>query len=207
MLNNAIKRKPKIFLNKPANSSIANICYKGLAPSQNIRVNTTSNKIKLDSSISSIFPESIATPPSYEWVSPLSGSSTYSSQIADFYVLLDISYDAISTSRENLDSVIQNTLMNVYELDKKKFNRLASQEIMLFVEKSLRSNNMTETNKILELADFTRLSSRSLIGLIRSTARLKDHLPAWKKAYQESRKQVVKEGKNPDTLFIGLPAI
>ena len=60
-------------------------------------------------------------------------------------------------------------------------------------------------NRFLLVADVPRLSSRSLIGLIRSTARAQAKLPAWKKAYAASRTAVSKQGKDANALFVGLP--
>ena len=111
------------------------------------------------------------------------------------------------TSREKADLAVRGVLVSAYNLDKGGFGRLAAQEVMLFVEKNLKRNGLTEANRLLELADASKLSSRSLIGLIRSTSRLKDRLPAWGPAYLKSREEVTKQGKNPDALFVGLPKL
>lgn len=149
----------------------------------------------------------VAPRPSYEWVVTSSSTSVFSSR-ADILKALVAAYDAaLETSRERADSAVQSVLVNTYKLDESGFGRLAAQEVMLFVEKNLRRNGLTEANRLLELADASKLSSRSLIGLIRSTARLKDKLPAWRAAYLKSREEVSKQGKNPDALFVGLPKL
>lgn len=145
--------------------------------------------------------------PAYEWVVPSSSTSLFSAP-ADMMKALFAASDADhETSRETADSSVRGVLVSAYNLDKGGFGRLAAQEVMLFVEKNLKRNGLTETNRLLELADATKLSSRSLIGLIRSTARLKDRLPAWSTAYLKSREEVTKQGKNPDALFVGLPKL
>lgn len=112
---------------------------------------------------------------------------------------------SMETSIEKSAVAVRSVLRSVYELDDAGFGRSAAQEVMLFVEVNLRRNGLAEANRLLEMADTSRLSSRSMIGLIRSTSRLRDSLPAWPKAYRSSRRQVSKLGKNPDALFIGLP--
>lgn len=142
--------------------------------------------------------------PSYEWVVTTSSTLEFSSHLM---ALVAASDAALETSRQSTDSAVQNVLVTTYKLDEGGFGRLAAQEVMLFVEKNLKRNGLTEANRLLELADATKLSSRSLIGLIRATARLKDRLPAWKNAYLKSRDAVAKQGKNPDSLFLGLPKV
>lgn len=158
-------------------------------------------------SVDSAFPASGNQRSSYEWVVPSSATASFFAPADLIQAILDASDAALETSRERADSAVNSVLVSVYELDKAGFGRSAAQEVMLFVERNLRRNGLLETNRLLELADTSRLSSRSLIGLIRSTARLKDRLPAWKKAYLSSRKQVSNQGKNPDTLFVGLPKL
>lgn len=149
----------------------------------------------------------LAPRPAYEWVVATSATSAFSSHVGILKALVAASDDALETSRERADSSVQSVLVNTYKLDEGGFGRLAAQEVMLFVEKNLRRNRMAEANRLLELADASKLSSRSLIGLIRSTARLKDKLPAWKYAYLRSREEVLKQGKNPDALFVGIPKL
>lgn len=156
-------------------------------------------------SIDSVLP--VAPRPAYEWVVPSSSTSLFSAPADMMKALLAASDAELVTSREKADSAVKSVLVSVYNLDNGGFGRLASQEVMLFVEKNLKRNGLTEANRLLELADASKLSSRSLIGLIRSTARLKDRLPAWRTAYLKSRDEVAKQGKNPDALFVGLPKL
>jgi hypothetical protein len=206
MLNVAIEKKPEFFQKTNASSSFAPSLPEKLSVAYS-RVSTAAKSADFGCPAYSVFPVSVAPRPPYEWVVPSSDTSAFSSQADMIKVLLAVSNAAVETSRETADSAVQSVLVSVYELDQNGFGRLAAQEVMLFVEKNLRRNGMTEANKLLELADVSRLSSRSLIGLIRSTARLKDQLPAWKIAYLNSREQMAKQGKNPDALFVGLPKL
>lgn len=206
MLNIAIEKKPEFFQKTNASSFDSSLLEK-LSTSSYSRVSTAAKSADFGYPVYAVFPVNIAPRPAYEWVSPSSVTSVCSSQADMFNALLAVSYDAAETSREKADSAVQNVLVSVYKLDQNGFGRLAAQEVMLFVEKNLRRNGMTEANRLLESADTSRLSSRSLIGLIRSTARLKDQLPAWRIAYLNSREQVAKQGKNPDALFVGLPKL
>ncbi|WP_291992834.1 hypothetical protein [Candidatus Accumulibacter sp. ACC003] len=155
--------------------------------------------------IDSVLP--VAPRPAYEWVVPSSSTSLFSAPLGMMKELLAVSDAELETSRDKADSAVKGVLVSAYNLDKGGFGRLAAQEVMLFVEKNLKRNGLTEANRLLELADASKLSSRSLIGLIRSTARLKDRLPAWGGAYLKSRSEVTKQGKNPDALFVGLPKL
>lgn len=156
-------------------------------------------------SVDSVLP--IAPQSAYEWVLPSSSTSPFFAPADMMKALLAASDAELQTSREKADSAVKSVLVSAYSLDKGGFGRLAAQEVMLFVERNLKRSGLTEANMLLELADASKLSSRSLIGLIRSTARLKDRLPAWRGAYLKSREEVVKQGKNPDTLFVGLPKL
>lgn len=112
-----------------------------------------------------------------------------------------------STAIEKSAALVAATLAGVYALDKQGHNRSAAREIMIYVESNLRRNALSETNQLLCEADVSSLSSRSMIGLIRATYRLKKELPAWDKVYRNSWHQVRKLGKTPETLFVGLPSV
>lgn len=150
---------------------------------------------------------SLAPLPSYEWVAPSSATTVFSSSADLMRALLAASDAVLDVSSDKADAVVHSVLISVYELDHAGFGRSAAQEVMCFVEKKLKRNALIETNRLLELADTSRLSSRSLVGLVRSTSRLKDRLPAWEKIYFKSREQVSNQGKNPDALFVGLPKV
>lgn len=111
----------------------------------------------------------------------------------------------LSTSIETGIAAVSAELSAVYALDEQGKNRLAAQKIMILIESKLRKNALYDANRVLIDADVSKLSSRSMIGLIRSTFRVKKQLPAWDKVYSKSWRQVRNSGKNPESLFIGLP--
>ena len=200
MLNIAAEPKTEFFAK--TNSSSLGDFFAGKLRVQESRACVPDRATYFVCSVGSELP--MVPRPAYEWVIASSSTSVFSSLLKALVVASDA---ALETSREKADSVVQCVLVNTYKLDEGGFGRLAAQEVMLFVEKNLRRNGLTEANRLLELADTSKLSSRSMIGLIRSTARLKDKLPAWKSAYLKSREEVSKQGKNPDALFVGLPKL
>lgn len=120
---------------------------------------------------------------------------------------LDVSVLNHSSLSETRTEVVRRELTGVYSLDAAGRNRLAAQKLMHFIEDHLHSTSLDIANKILTEADFSRLSSRTLIGLVRSTARAQKVLPAWWTTYRASRLAVKKLGKDPDSLFVGLPQL
>lgn len=142
----------------------------------------------------------------YEWSSDSSATTAEQSRtVGGFDTFLSAYESAFETSREKSDLLVESVLSAVYQLDAHGYGRHAAQEIMLFIEGNFRRSSLSEANRLLELADVDRLSSRSLIGLIRSTSRLRDHLPAWGRAYIRARESIASQGKSPAALFVGLP--
>ncbi len=144
------------------------------------------------------------------WHSPAYCIVSSASTAFSFYEAAVLQIQAIqnagfSTSIEAGVAAVSAELSAVYVLDERGHNRLAAQKIMLLIESKLRKNALVDANRVLTDADVSKLSSRSMIGLIRSTFRVKKQLPAWDKAYSKSWQQVRDSGKNPETLFIGLP--
>lgn len=109
------------------------------------------------------------------------------------------------TTADNLKESVKTSLKNVYFLDALHKNRAAAREMMIFTEDCIKHNGLASCNQLLNEADVTRLSSRSMIGLVRSTYRIKENLPAWNKTYEASWRQLKKTGKRPEALFVGLP--
>jgi hypothetical protein len=203
MLNISIEQKTEFFQKTDSSSFVAKPVGRMSGDDSHARVSDRSTDFFC--SIDSVLP--VAPRPAYEWVVPSSSTSLFSAPADMMKALLAASDAELETSREKADSTVKMVLISAYNLDKGGFARLAAQEVMLFVEKNLKRNGLTEANRLLEMADASKLSSRSLIGLIRSTARLKDRLPAWRTAYLKSREEVTKQGKNPDALFVGLPKL
>lgn len=108
-----------------------------------------------------------------------------------------------STTRDA--SLVSSALTVAYSLESKGEARAASREIMTFLDGCLSSNSLVEPNRLLSEADVEKMSSRSLIGLIRSTFVARDHLPAWDGAYTRAWHRAQSLGKNPESLFLGLP--
>lgn len=92
-----------------------------------------------------------------------------------------------------------------YALEEVGRPREAAREVMRVIEDHLHVTNLSVANNILTDAEVQKLSSRSLIGLIRSSSRARQVLPAWDSAYQKSWKEVKRKNKNPEALFVGLP--
>lgn len=203
MLNIATEPKTELFT-KTASSSLSDFFARKI-PVHESRACVTDRSYSFACPVGSELP--VVPRPAYEWVMASSSTSLVSSHADLLTAVVAASDAALETSRETADSAVRSVLVNTYRLDESGFGRLAAQEVMLFVEKNLRRNRLTEANRLLELADTSKLSSRSLIGLIRSTARLKDRLPAWRVAYLKSREAVTKQSKNPEALFVGLPKL
>lgn len=135
----------------------------------------------------------------------VSSASTASFYEVAIQQLQAIQSAGLSTSIETGIAAVSAELSAVYALDEQGKNRLAAQKIMILIESKLRKNALFDANRVLIDADVSKLSSRSMIGLIRSTFRVKKQLPAWEKVYSKSWRQVRNSGKSPEALFIGLP--
>ena len=113
----------------------------------------------------------------------------------------------LHTSIEKSAAAVTATLDEAYLLDKIGQSRTAARSIMVFIEKKLRTHALSDANKLLAEADVSSLSTRSLIGLVRSTYRVNGQLPAWAKLYRASWKRARELGKQPEALFVGLPKV
>lgn len=121
--------------------------------------------------------------------------------------VLETTNPAIHTSISRQFSEVDSALEHTYKLDSLEKNRLAALEIMRFIEVAFSTNSLDKTNTLLSRADTKRLSSRSLVGLLRSTARFSASLPSWTRTYKNAIKALRQQGKNPESLFIGLPSV
>ena len=149
-------------------------------------------------------------------VTPVQASTSQSNicwTLSSPWTMEDFVIDALghsmlsATSIQSLQTGIKNMWGEVYNLEKSSQPRLAAQKIMLFVESHLNENNVVHLNKFLLAANMSELSVRSLIGLVRSTFRVAAKLPAWKSVYSQARVRVVELGRDPNSVFIGLPTI
>lgn len=146
--------------------------------------------------------DSALCPSAYVFFVNSPSSSIFESALQRLQAMHDVEFNS---SIAKSAAAVSATLAEVYELDEQGQNRTAARELMAFIEIQLRKNALSETNRLLAEANVACMSSRSMIGLIRSTYRLKDNLPAWDKAYRDSWKEISKQGKTPESLFVGLP--
>jgi len=112
-----------------------------------------------------------------------------------------------STSEAATAQLVNISLNKVYALDRAGKNREAAQELLIFVDARLRELSLPACNQLLLQADFKSMSSRSVIGLLRSTLKASKSLPAWRSVYKKSRAALVEMGKDPDLLFVGMPSV
>lgn len=153
--------------------------------------------------------EYCTTGPNIDFLREVSSPHAYfrdehSSTTTTKHYFVEASFTAHSSLSEARAEVVRAALLGVYALDAAGKNRKAAQELMRFIEDHLHATSLDVANKTLLEADVNQMSSRSLIGLIRTTARASAALPAWKLAYKASRKAISTQGKNPDALFVGL---
>lgn len=95
-------------------------------------------------------------------------------------------------------------LLTVYDLETKGQDRAAARVLMMMFEERVRIGDFQQINEVLGTIDISRLSSRSLIALVRSTAIFKGQLPNWQQTYERSWMTVLHRGKDPQKLFVGL---
>lgn len=126
----------------------------------------------------------------------LSSSATYLSNITA----------ALSSSVYEADVTLSNEALKLtYALEEVGRHREAAREVMRSIEDNLHATSLSVANAILADADVKKLSSRSLIGLIRASSRAREALPAWNSAYKRSWNEAKRKNKNPEALFVGLP--
>lgn len=164
--------------------------------------------VSIDHSVlapNTLFVNKISSPPAYSWVIPSNSSTVPIAPTAGFQHQFIASAESASESSVEFSvRMAEQTLENIYGLDESGYGRSAAQEVMVFINKNLKKNCLVEANTLLERANVARMSSRSLIGLIRSTYRARDQLPAWRMAYKKSKAHLALVGRDPDALFIGL---
>ena len=148
--------------------------------------------------------EVFPTPPAYTCVISSSSTATLFNVPTHHGGALSIAIS--SSSKENSESSIRTALNGIYDLDAQGQNRTAARELLVFIEEKLQKRNLSVANNLLAKVDVNHLSSRSMIGLIRSTYRVRKDLPAWNVTFEKSWHQVEKLGKSPKSLFIGLPS-
>lgn len=84
-------------------------------------------------------------------------------------------------------------------------DRLESRKIMQMVEHLFAQDRLSDLDLVLYAANIDKMSSRAIVGLIRSTARARTLLPSWNGAYLKAWDAIQDLGKDPAPLFVGLP--
>lgn len=111
-----------------------------------------------------------------------------------------------STALEVVVANIEAKLDAVYAFDAAGRGRIAAREVMTIVENAFDEHDLEKVNKVLEHSDVSRMSSRSLIGLVRSTFRARHLLPAWKFFYIKAWNQFSSLEITAEAAFIGMPS-
>lgn len=96
------------------------------------------------------------------------------------------------------------TLQEVYALEESERHREATQVIMRYIETNFSESNLSAVNIMLELADLNKLSKRSIGGLVRISARAKNHLPAWSGVYREAKVVLTRNGDDVERIMVGI---
>lgn len=107
----------------------------------------------------------------------------------------------------SVEMTVHDVLDSLYVLDASGAQRLAAREAMSCVEDALIANDLAKVNKLLECVDVARLTSRTLIGLVRSTYRVSEYLASWDGLYKAAWKRLVELDQSPEMAFIGLPKL
>lgn len=102
---------------------------------------------------------------------------------------------------------VRNSLQGVYDLEGAGAHRQAAREMMRTLEGNLKKNALDLANMVLVEVDYSKVSSRTLSGMIRSTFRVNNLLPAWNESYSKAWHTVEASGKSPNSTFVGLPKI
>lgn len=123
-----------------------------------------------------------------------------------FQKLASIHMSGLGSSSETSGAAINAELANVYVLENQGTERLAARTMMYLLEAKLKRKSLIAANKLLANADVSKLSSRSMIGMMRSTFRVKKDLPLWPRVYAKSWSRIQDMGENPAELFIGMPS-
>lgn len=194
-------------LTKPEWSPTSGLWAIALSANKSLTTAADQTRLRSSSPNSSIevipVPESVLNPPAFTCVvSPSFTGSIFEVALTRLQALNELKS---SSAVDSNWSAVAATLDGVYALDAQGENRSAARGLLVFLEERLQRKNLAEANHLLAKVDVSHLSSRSMIGLVRSTYRAKRYLPAWEKAYEQSWHQVEKLGKSPESLFIGLP--
>lgn len=99
---------------------------------------------------------------------------------------------------------VDEALKSVYALEQGREGRLAARALMIFLEKNFKAKNLAAASALVDRVDLDKLGVHSLIGLVRTTARIKLTLPSWSALYRRSRRAVERKGYSPERMFVGI---
>jgi len=99
---------------------------------------------------------------------------------------------------------VDEALKGVYALEQGREGRLAARALMIFLEKNFKTKNLAAASALVDRVDLEKLGVHSLIGLVRTTARIKLTLPSWNALYRRSRRAVELKGYSSDRMFVGI---
>lgn len=111
------------------------------------------------------------------------------------------------TASSHQQQIVNETLEQIYALERRQQGRIAARKLMIFVETNFKKKNLTLTSSLLDKVELNLLGIHALLGLTRSTLRARAGLPAWNVIYKKSRLAVESRGFNADELFVGMPRV
>lgn len=111
------------------------------------------------------------------------------------------------TASSSQEQIVNETLEQIYALERMQQGRFAARKLMIFVETNFKKKNLTLTSSLLDKVKLNFLGMHALLGLTRSTLRARAGLPAWDAIYRKSRVAVEDRGFNADELFVGMPRV
>lgn len=99
---------------------------------------------------------------------------------------------------------VREAVESVEALEAKNNGRAASQLALRFIESKLGHHDIRAVNSFLLAINIDKLSPWALVSVVRSTARARSQLPAWKAAYDAGWRALVKLNRDPGRLYVGI---
>jgi len=105
---------------------------------------------------------------------------------------------------KNAINSVDDPLGVIYSLERAKQHHAASKAIFRYIETNFADFNLAAVNLMLKNVELEELSSLSIAGLVRFTARAKNHLPAWSAVYRKAKVVLTKQGENAERILVGI---
>lgn len=99
---------------------------------------------------------------------------------------------------------MRDCLRQVYEVDASGDGRKAAQILMFYIITMSGQDQYDIINEMFMEADLNKMSSRSMVAMIRSCWVFKSEIIFWQTLYLEVWKQLLVIGSDPRALFIGM---